>query len=541
MKNVTIAHRILLMIGASVLALLLVGVAGLIVANTGTGSIKKINDESLAQIQTLGSTRQAFMAARVNMYALFLNSDDAEMEAIEKRLTAGSSEISALLETYARLAVDEEDKKLLAADAKNVKAYFDLFNAEVLPRLRRYENEYARELLVSQLAPLGDQTLKGFNEHMAFNAKLADETKVQALASAEQGRTLSVAVMLAGVFAVAVLGFFLLINIKSSLTQIQSMVARVENDLDFTVRVAVSKKDEIGHTTQALNRLLDKMQDNLKSIASGAQSVAHAANEMTSTSEQVADASTRQSEAASDMAATVQEMTVSINHVADRAQEASRISSDSGKLASSGEKVIGQTVSDIQDIALTVNEAAGLIHGLELHSQQISNVVAVIKEVADQTNLLALNAAIEAARAGEMGRGFAVVADEVRNLAKRVQSSTDEITTMIGTLQAGTRDAVDFMQESSFKADDCVQQAQEAGEALAAIAGAVGQMRDSNTQIAVAAEQQSQVAEEMTRAVISIRDVTERTVQQTVESASTSKHLADLAGDLTKAIHQLKF
>lgn len=66
-------------------------------------------------------------------------------------------------------------------------------------------------------------------------------------------------------------------------------------------------------------------------------------------------------------------------------------------------------------------------------------------------------------------------------------------------------------------------------------------MRDSNTQIAVAAEQQSQVAEEMTRAVISIRDVTEKTVQQTVESASTSKHLADLAGDLTKAIHQLKF
>ncbi|MBT9531207.1 MAG: methyl-accepting chemotaxis protein, partial [Pseudomonas sp.] len=161
--------------------------------------------------------------------------------------------------------------------------------------------------------------------------------------------------------------------------------------------------------------------------------------------------------------------------------------------------------------------------------------------IAEQTNLLALNAAIEAARAGEMGRGFAVVADEVRNLAKRVQSSTDEITTMIGTLQAGTRDAVDFMQESSFKADDCVQQAQEAGEALAAIAGAVGQMRDSNTQIAVAAEQQSQVAEEMTRAVISIRDVTEKTVQQTVESASTSKHLADLAGDLTKAIHQLKF
>ncbi|WP_415639587.1 methyl-accepting chemotaxis protein [Pseudomonas floridensis] len=173
-------------------------------------------------------------------------------------------------------------------------------------------------------------------------------------------------------------------------------------------------------------------------------------------------------------------------------------------------------------------------------SQKINGVVSVIHSIAEQTNLLALNAAIEAARAGEMGRGFAVVADEVRNLAKRVQSSTDEITTMVSTLQSGTRDAVDFMQDSSFKADECVKQAREAGEALEAIAAAVGQMRESNTQIAVAAQQQSQVAEEMNRAVVSIRDVTERTVSQTVESATTSGELAVLAGELNTAIGQLK-
>ena len=525
MRNVTIAHRILLMIGASVLALLLVGIAGLIVANKGTDSIKKINDESLAQIQTLGSTRQAFMAARVDMYALFLNSDDAEMEAIEKRLTAGSGEISALLEAYAKLAVDEEDKKLLAADAKNTKAYFDLFNAEVLPKLRRYENEYARELMVTQLAPLGDQTLKGFNEHMAFNAKLADETKVQALSSAAQGRTVSIAVMLAGVLAVAVIGFFLLTNIKSSLNQIQSMVARVENDLDFTVRVAVSKQDEIGQTTLALNRLLDKMQGNLKSIAAGAQSVAHAANEMTSTSEQVAGASNRQSEAASDMAATVQEMTVSINHVADRAQEASRISSDSGKLASSGEKVIGQTVSDIQDIALTVNEAAELIHGLELHSQQISNVVAVIKEVADQTNLLALNAAIEAARAGEQGRGFAVVADEVRKLAERTSSSTKEIADTIGTMRSSARNAVTGMQGVVDKVAVGVGRAQEANDSIQRIGAG---SRNAVTMV----EEIAEAIREQGSATNNIATQVERIAQMSEESSAAAGHSANAAQQL---------
>ena len=202
--------------------------------------------------------------------------------------------------------------------------------------------------------------------------------------------------------------------------------------------------------------------------------------------------------------------------------------------------MVSRVQHSIASLSTGVQTTAEMIQQLALDSQKINSVVGVIHSIAEQTNLLALNAAIEAARAGEMGRGFAVVADEVRNLAKRVQTSTDEITVMVSALQSGTRDAVDFMQESSFKADDCVQQAQEAGAALAEITQAVAQMRESNTQIAVAAEQQSQVAEEMNRAVVSIRDVTENTVQQTVDSATTSNQLATLAGELNRAIGQLK-
>ena len=163
---------------------------------------------------------------------------------------------------------------------------------------------------------------------------------------------------------------------------------------------------------------------------------------MATTSSQVATASNEQSESASGMAATVEEMTVSINHVVDRAQETNRISSESGKLALSGEYVISQTVTDIQDIAQTVHDAAALIHSLEEHGQQISNVVMAIKEAADQTNLLALNAAIEAARAGKQGRGFSVVADKVRKLAKRTSASTQEIGSTIDTMRISASNAV---------------------------------------------------------------------------------------------------
>ncbi|MBH8863491.1 methyl-accepting chemotaxis protein, partial [Pseudomonas aeruginosa] len=210
------------------------------------------------------------------------------------------------------------------------------------------------------------------------------------------------------------------------------------------------------------------------------------------------------------------------------------------RLAGAGPQAVSRVSASIAGLSQGVQDTAEMIQKLAEDSQKISGVVNVIHGIAEQTNLLALNAAIEAARAGEMGRGFAVVADEVRNLARRVQDSTDEITQMILALQSGTRDAVEFMQESSLKADGCVSQAGDAGEALAAIANAVAQMRESNTQIAVAAEQQSQVAEEMTRSVVGIRDVTELTVQQTVESAATSQQLVDLAGDLTRAIGQLR-
>jgi methyl-accepting chemotaxis protein len=234
-----------------------------------------------------------------------------------------------------------------------------------------------------------------------------------------------------------------------------------------------------------------------------------------------------------DQAATaINEMSATVQNIAEHASTTRDQSHGADQLARAGQQVVGRVEQSIAALSQGVRQSAGSIERLAEDSQHISRVVGVIHGIAEQTNLLALNAAIEAARAGEMGRGFAVVADEVRNLAKRVQDSTDEITQMIGSLQGGTRDAVEFMRESSENANQCVQLAQEAGESLAAITAAVALMRDSNTQ--------SEVAEELSRSVVGIRDVTEQTVGQTVESAATSQQLAELASELSKAIRQLR-
>jgi methyl-accepting chemotaxis protein len=314
----------------------------------------------------------------------------------------------------------------------------------------------------------------------------------------------------------------------------------VERNGDLAARVPLDSRDEVGQMAGAFNAMQAGYQRIVGTVTQAATRLDEGASRLASSMNGVRQGMLGQKSETDQAATAINEMTATVHHIADHARETRDQSQRADRLAGDGHSVVTRVERSISNLSQGVQQTAETIGQLAADSQKISGVVSVIHSIAEQTNLLALNAAIEAARAGEMGRGFAVVADEVRNLAKRVQVSTDEITQMIGGLQAMTRDAVEFMQESSLKADDCVSEAREAGLALEAITAAVAQMRESNTQIADAAEQQSGVAEELNRSVTGIRDVTEQTVTQTAASANTSTELAALSSELSKAIQQFK-
>ncbi|MCW3147943.1 methyl-accepting chemotaxis protein [Stutzerimonas stutzeri] len=347
----------------------------------------------------------------------------------------------------------------------------------------------------------------------------------------------AVAVLMLGLLGASQL---LIRFLLSHLNTLKDIMLHVERSGDLSVRVPLDSRDEVGQMASAFNAMQTGYQRIVGTVAQAAARLDDGASRLAASMSDVRQGMLGQQSETDQAATAINEMSATVFHIAEHASDTRDQSQNADQLASEGHRVVARVEKSISSLSLGVQQTAETIGQLAADSQKINGVVGVIHGIAEQTNLLALNAAIEAARAGEMGRGFAVVADEVRSLAKRVQDSTDEITGMIGNLQAMTRDAVEFMQDSSFKADDCVREAREAAQALESITAAVAQMRESNTQIAVAAAQQSEVAEELNRSVTGIRDVTEQTVQQTVDSASTSAQLAALSGELSRAIGQLK-
>ncbi len=301
-----------------------------------------------------------------------------------------------------------------------------------------------------------------------------------------------------------------------------------------------SGEHEFGVITRQFNSFISNLQEMVGKISSSVEPVIGMSDSIGALGQEANNGAKIQAHETDQVATAVTEMSAAVNEVANNASIAMNATKEAEEKAEDGQKVVSMTVTSINELAAEVNKASEVIKKLESYSSDIGSVLDVIREIAEQTNLLALNAAIEAARAGEQGRGFAVVADEVRTLAGRTQNSTEEIQKMIQQLQGAASDAVDVMGRGHEKAEVSVENASKAGEALTAITTSVATITDMNAQIATSAEQQSKVAEEINRNVVSISAVTEKSVERSEDTMEESEKLVALSKELQSLVKQFR-
>ena len=386
--------------------------------------------------------------------------------------------------------------------------------------------EFAR--FISQYRKAGDDMVSAINSLSLAVSEFSTQSMNDSQ-SINAALMKKVTVVLSVVFfTVTFVAWWLSGLIVTPILQIQRVMREVAIG-DLTVKAEQDGSNELAKLGTDVNITVNQLKTTIGAMIRISENVAASATELASVMKQSeANAQSEQSEI-DQIASAVNELSSTADNVSDNATTADSTAKQTDELARKGLEIFEQSNTASHQMTQTLSQAADVVTCLKEQSDQISKVIEVIRSISEQTNLLALNAAIEAARAGESGRGFAVVADEVRMLAARTQDSTKEIQTIIEELQSQSVNANDSMQSSLEMLEKNQLLANQANDALLGITESVVQISDMNTQVATAAEEQSQVTQDINRNVSNMSEIVNQNVSGISQSATASTELSRLA------------
>ena len=281
---------------------------------------------------------------------------------------------------------------------------------------------------------------------------------------------------------------------------------------DFTGRIDLDQKDEIGQLVDALNHAVNDLGSMISGVVTGSQGLAQAIQQISTGNQNLSERTAQQAAAIEEIVSTIEETSTNIIQNAELAVRARELTEAGALRSVEGSKVAEEAVASITE--------------MDNYSKKVVDITSMINEIAFQTNLLALNAAVEAARAGESGRGFAVVAGEVRNLAQRSGSASGEIDRLI-------KETVDRVRKST-------ELVTTTGSSLAEITEAAKTTMQIITEMAAGAAEQKMGIGQINKSIVEIDSMIQQNAALVEETASASEEMASQANEFMGLVQRFK-
>ncbi len=327
--------------------------------------------------------------------------------------------------------------------------------------------------------------------------------------------------------------------------ELQRQVIRLLDDVegaargDLTVKAEVTA-DVLGAVADSFNLTIDSLRQIVQQVQVAAVQVNQGSTESEAFARRLSSDALSQAEELAVTVNSVQMMTASIKRVAESARESEEVARTASSTALRGGEAVDRTVAGIQEIRETVAESTRKVKRLAESSQQISQIVSVISQIASRTNLLALNASIEAARAGESGKGFAIVADEVRQLADRSAKALKEIEHIVLQIQSETGSVMAAMEQGTQQVIQGTKLAEQAKRSLDDIIQVSNRIDALVRSITSDTIEQRETSKAVTEVMQSVEIQAQSTSQEAQKVSSSLENLVVVARNLLTYVERFK-
>ncbi|BAU75445.1 putative methyl-accepting chemotaxis protein YoaH [compost metagenome] len=545
LKRLSIGAKLLVLPGLFVLALLIVsGMAyrGLARQQAVIEEIDQLRFQQYRQVLETSAASQAAMVGAYATVARILESNGStsaeELESYLEDMQASVDDMRAGLDRLAReTGLGEEEKALYRAveeqagvvgeglsDFKRTALGDQLQAASLLGRVRAEYNGLQGQ----------------FNRLLGLQAELTSGAFAEAGTMQRQVSKMLIGVLLTASTLALLVSLLLRGQIVRSIREIEQASIRLR-DGDLTRRVRVIGRDEIAHTAQAFNELIDSFQQAMRQVASVAASVGASAEELVGASARVAESSTAQAGAVGAVSMTIEQMSDGIAAISSHAENLRSSAEASLHGAEGGHLALSHLLEKIDSVRHAFSAIRGSVGDFVESTTAITASITQVKDLSAQTNLLALNAAIEAARAGESGRGFSVVADEVRNLAQRSALAANSINELTAKLEGQSEVVDEALRAGSVALEDSGRLLVELESTLQQAAELVGDSTRGVDQIADAVRVQSEGGRDIASNVERIARMAGEgdAIAHRVSSAVIS--LRELSEELNLAVSRFRF